>query len=215
MNRNKRKQQIMMASLQAFAKSGIQQTNISELVRAAQVSRGTFYLYFSNKEELLYNSLEHFYSQILALVDSLDFTLVKQREDYDAVVQDFASKLTEVIMPFGFFLKRLMLEMPEHKNLSKGAQLFSTQLRDILAARLPLQIDALRLEVTIMCLVGGIKESVMRFSSQRNYISMKTRLVEVSTMMLSNLYSDLNTNHITQDQAYLAQNLDNSTSLDV
>ena len=102
MNRNKRKQQIMMASLQAFAKSGIQQTNISELVRAAQVSRGTFYLYFSNKEELLYNSLEHFYSQILALVDSLDFTLVKQREDYDAVVQDFASKLTEVIMPFGF-----------------------------------------------------------------------------------------------------------------
>ena len=41
------------AGLAAFARRGYHETRVDDIVRAARTSHGTFYLYFSNKEDLL------------------------------------------------------------------------------------------------------------------------------------------------------------------
>ena len=41
------------AGLRVFARRGYHQARVDDIVRAARTSHGTFYLYFSNKEDLL------------------------------------------------------------------------------------------------------------------------------------------------------------------
>ncbi|WP_194165547.1 TetR/AcrR family transcriptional regulator [Oceanobacillus sp. CFH 90083] len=56
--RQERKEQIMSAALQVFADNGIKLTKISMIAKAAKVSHGLIYHYFSSKEEVLYESLK-------------------------------------------------------------------------------------------------------------------------------------------------------------
>ena len=51
--REQRKQQIMEAALELFAKNGYAATTIDQLAKAAEVSKGLLYNYFASKEELL------------------------------------------------------------------------------------------------------------------------------------------------------------------
>lgn len=48
-----KKHRILKAALQAFAKKGYTDTTISQIARLAEVSEGTVYEYFKNKEDLL------------------------------------------------------------------------------------------------------------------------------------------------------------------
>lgn len=62
-SREARRAQILDAALGVFADQGYHQTSVSDLVKAAGVARGTFYLYFDSKEaiflELLDGMLRH------------------------------------------------------------------------------------------------------------------------------------------------------------
>lgn len=44
---------IARASIESFAKKGIAQTSIDEIAKSAGVAKGTIYLYFKNKEEII------------------------------------------------------------------------------------------------------------------------------------------------------------------
>ncbi len=46
-------QRLRAAGLEVFAERGYHAARVDDIVRAAQTSHGTFYLYFANKEELL------------------------------------------------------------------------------------------------------------------------------------------------------------------
>jgi AcrR family transcriptional regulator len=44
---------LLEAGLQVFADRGYHASRVDDIVRAAKASHGTFYLYFTNKEDLL------------------------------------------------------------------------------------------------------------------------------------------------------------------
>ncbi len=50
--RTQRRSQIIDAALSVFARKGYHAASISDIVRAARMARGTFYLYFPSKREL-------------------------------------------------------------------------------------------------------------------------------------------------------------------
>ena len=62
MDKHARRIQLLELARQLFAKKGYHETNIEDIVSAAEVARGTFYLYFTDKraifEELVSISLE-------------------------------------------------------------------------------------------------------------------------------------------------------------
>lgn len=51
--RQERKQQILDAALEIFAKNGYYKASISQIAKEAKISKGLLYNYFQNKEELL------------------------------------------------------------------------------------------------------------------------------------------------------------------
>lgn len=55
---NSRKRKVLEASLQLFVEKGIQQTSIQDILDQAHISKGTFYNYFSSKNECVLAILE-------------------------------------------------------------------------------------------------------------------------------------------------------------
>lgn len=85
---NKRKKHVMDKAHELFIEKGFQQTSIQDILTASNISKGTFYNYFSSKNELLisifkniYTELEWQRKQLLMGQDKTDSTLfIKQIE---------------------------------------------------------------------------------------------------------------------------------------
>src|SRR6516225_12121167 len=56
---------ILSAASRAFAEKGYETTSITEIARAADVSDGLIYKYFSNKRDLLEHVLRKFYERLI------------------------------------------------------------------------------------------------------------------------------------------------------
>ena len=56
---------ILAAASRAFAEKGYETTSITEIARAADVSDGLIYKYFSNKRDLLEHVLRAFYERVI------------------------------------------------------------------------------------------------------------------------------------------------------
>jgi AcrR family transcriptional regulator len=56
---NKRKRKVADIALQLFVEKGIQQTSIQEIIEKANISKGTFYNYFSSKNDCVADILEY------------------------------------------------------------------------------------------------------------------------------------------------------------
>lgn len=75
-----RREQILLAAKGLFARQGFERTTIKEIARAAEVAEGTIYLYFANKQEVLFALVKS------EMVDPLTELLAGQQEVDDAVI---------------------------------------------------------------------------------------------------------------------------------
>lgn len=66
-----KKFRILLAAETAFAEKGFIQATIADISKLAQVSEGSIYEYFKNKEELLYSILEQRFREHLASLDEI------------------------------------------------------------------------------------------------------------------------------------------------
>lgn len=51
--KQEKKQNLLTAALELFMENGVAKTSIDQIAGRAQVAKGTFYLYFHDKEDLL------------------------------------------------------------------------------------------------------------------------------------------------------------------
>jgi TetR/AcrR family transcriptional regulator, fatty acid metabolism regulator protein len=63
-----KRERILKAAVQVFARSGFHATRVSEVARAAGVADGTIYLYFKSKEELLFSLFEERIQKLLVFM---------------------------------------------------------------------------------------------------------------------------------------------------
>lgn len=62
---------LLEAGLEVFGKRGYHATRVDDVVKTAKTSHGTFYLYFSNKEDLLSSLISHCAEEMEALFETL------------------------------------------------------------------------------------------------------------------------------------------------
>lgn len=62
--RNARRKQVLECALAVFAEKGYHAASISDIIQAASIARGTFYLYFENKRAIFEELLESFLQRI-------------------------------------------------------------------------------------------------------------------------------------------------------
>lgn len=70
--RESRRRAVLDASLRVFSEKGYHATRISDLIDAAGIARGTFYLYFESKNAIFHELLDELLAGIRASVDGVD-----------------------------------------------------------------------------------------------------------------------------------------------
>jgi AcrR family transcriptional regulator len=73
-----RRDDLMNAAQALFLEQGIEPTTIDQITSSADVAKGTFYLYFESKEDVLQALRKRYESHFLAAVDA---AMQRQRED--------------------------------------------------------------------------------------------------------------------------------------
>jgi len=70
--REARRRQILHAALSVFADNGYHRTTVTDLVRAAGVARGTFYIYFDGKQAIFHELLDGLLAELRASIVGVD-----------------------------------------------------------------------------------------------------------------------------------------------
>src|SRR5262249_32708797 len=68
MNREERRRQLVQCAKSVFAKKGYHEASIDDVIRAARVARGTFYLHFESKRAVFRDVLEELFQRIWSSV---------------------------------------------------------------------------------------------------------------------------------------------------
>ena len=70
--RGARREGILKAASVLFGRQGYHGTSVADVIAAAGISRGTFYLYFDNKDSLFLELMEQFIQRIMDVVEVVD-----------------------------------------------------------------------------------------------------------------------------------------------
>jgi AcrR family transcriptional regulator len=70
--RSARREEILRAAEGVFSRNGYHASSVSDVIDAAGISRGTFYLYFDGKEALFLDLIERFIQRITNVVEVVD-----------------------------------------------------------------------------------------------------------------------------------------------
>ncbi len=76
-DREKKRDLILQAAMRLFARSGIENTKMEDVAKAAGIAKGTIYEYFKNREELLHLSFNY----LLVLMNKLVRQRMSETED--------------------------------------------------------------------------------------------------------------------------------------
>jgi len=86
------RKEIMDAAVEVFSKKGFFNATLDEIAQKAEFSKGTIYLYFSSKEELLYSILQENIGKEITLRFAGVFEQGRTlREDFELMFDDLAS----------------------------------------------------------------------------------------------------------------------------
>jgi AcrR family transcriptional regulator len=70
--RERRRVHILLAAAKLFGQRGYHGTSVADVIEAAEISRGTFYLYFDSKDAVFLELMEQFIQRIMAVVQVVD-----------------------------------------------------------------------------------------------------------------------------------------------
>jgi AcrR family transcriptional regulator len=70
--RGARREAILKVAAALFGQKGYHATSVADVISAAGISRGTFYLYFDNKDSLFLELMEQFIQRIMEVVEVVD-----------------------------------------------------------------------------------------------------------------------------------------------
>jgi AcrR family transcriptional regulator len=93
---DERRQDLLDAALSVFAAKGIARTTVADIAEAAGVAKGTFYLYFDSKENLVGALKEGFVDEILDHASALYARVGK--DDWWALVDETVTSFVDFML---------------------------------------------------------------------------------------------------------------------
>lgn len=105
---NNTRQQIIETAFLLFLKKGFKAVRLSDIERAAKITRGTFYYHFTNKEEVLKEGIHVYYAllntqrleefeRISTLREYVDLTIRKLTDIDNYSARTFSSEIPEIL----------------------------------------------------------------------------------------------------------------------
>lgn len=163
-----RRRQIMEEALRVFSEQGYHATSVTDVVQAAGVARGTFYLYFDGKEaiflELLDDLLEHLKSNIVG-VSTADGAPPLEQQLHGTIVRILRTVVNNRPLTRIIFREAVGL----HDRIDARMRQFDDALHTYVSTHLRAGVadglvgSAMDPEVSAACIVGSVREVVHRF----------------------------------------------------
>jgi AcrR family transcriptional regulator len=152
---------LMKAALEVFLEKGFHPTRIEDIIARAKVGKGTFYLYYKNKEEVVDRCMENFRTEI-----GQTLNWVHQNIDSEAGINEVflneARMLAETLSSnqiagkFLFREGRAVSTEIDRKMSAYYLELVETSEQTLAMAMAVGLIKELNPRVSAMCIIGGI-----------------------------------------------------------
>ncbi len=97
-SKNKReevRENIQKASINLFSRYGIKKTAVDDIVKVAGIGKGTFYLFYPSKEDLLFELIKKGYSPRYEFLQKLEDADKINKKDFKAAFKAMIKKLAE------------------------------------------------------------------------------------------------------------------------
>jgi AcrR family transcriptional regulator len=104
------RRELLGAALEVFGEKGYAVTTISDIVGAAGVTQGTFYLYFKNKAAIFSELLDEYRSSMITGLLNADFKAVKTKNDWLEMADRVADFLVDHVETHGTYMRLFIAE---------------------------------------------------------------------------------------------------------
>ena len=104
------RRELLGAALEVFGEKGYPATTISDIVGAAGVTQGTFYLYFTNKADIFSELLNEYRTMMISGLLNTDFKAVKTKNDWLKMTDRVADFLVDHVETHGTFMRLFIAE---------------------------------------------------------------------------------------------------------
>jgi len=118
-NKKEKKDKIIGAAIQVFAKKGFAKTTINDIANAAGIGKGTVYEYFSNKEEIINQSYRYFMRAVEFDFQEILIREITGKEKLIRILEGFAQLMNSETMGLVELMLDFWAEGIKNKN-SKG-----------------------------------------------------------------------------------------------
>ena len=127
-------QRLLDAGLKVFAKRGYHAARVDDIVKAAKTSHGTFYLYFTNKEDLLRVLAVDCAEELIALSSTLG-AVSRDQKGWDEL-RSFLGNVTKTYQRYGPVIRAWMENQVQDSEIDRlGVKAF-TAVGDVLGRRM-------------------------------------------------------------------------------
>ncbi|MGH2739498.1 MAG: TetR/AcrR family transcriptional regulator [Actinomycetota bacterium] len=91
-----RRQDLLDAAIEAFTRKGVHESTVEDVTRTAGVAKGTFYLYFDSKEQLLGSLKQRFVDELVARAGELSERIGK--DDWWALAETTVTSMIDFML---------------------------------------------------------------------------------------------------------------------
>ncbi len=162
LKREARRAEVLNAALTVFAKKGYHGTSISDIIEAAGIARGTFYLYFKNKRAIFEELLSTFLAQIGGAVHRVQ--VAEDAPEPVLQIRENVTRVMDLLLTHADFTRLLLRQaMGQDPDFDQYLSAFYDRILDLIQGALELGFElglvrACNTRIVASCLLGSIKE---------------------------------------------------------
>jgi AcrR family transcriptional regulator len=166
----KRQLEILAVALKLFSEKGYTATSIDDIIETAGIARGTFYLHFTGKGDLLGMIVDSYLNQMYEIVKKLDISMNKPIDEIKRFYRE-AIKIYASIPDVKHFMNVIFMEVmgTEKDILDKVNAFYKISIH--ISAQYIAQaqkdgkvIPSLDPVATSTCIVGAVKEILLQWT---------------------------------------------------
>jgi AcrR family transcriptional regulator len=170
MQREERREQVLRSAMEVFAHKGYHATSVGDIIKRAQIARGTFYLYFETKRQIFEAILEMALQGLVGRLHRIELSpqspppLEQLRANVGRVIAFLLSEreLTQILLRHADgldadFDRRLSEFYDTVMNLIEGV---------LRAGQLMALVRPCDRRIVAACILGSIKEVMARLTSE-------------------------------------------------
>ncbi|HEY4716517.1 MAG TPA: TetR/AcrR family transcriptional regulator [bacterium] len=94
----KKEQLIINAAKKIFAKKGYDRSKVSDIVKAAKIARGTFYIYYGSKKELFEKLLDELMGRVIANFADIDYSNLNTVDDFYNHIEKVSTRFKDLVL---------------------------------------------------------------------------------------------------------------------